>query len=67
MQDPNSAPQAVKKKKKFGQAKAANEGLERFVDWVNPAVSQLAKESEVEMFGLVVGFVMRMCKRGANA
>ena len=55
------------KKKKSRHAKATDEGLEGFVDWTNSTVSQLAKEREVEMFGLVVGFAIWMCKRVANS
>ena len=68
VQDPKPSPQVMmKKKKKSGQAKAASEGLEGFMEWTNPAVSQSAEEKEVEMSGLVAGFTMRMCKRAANA
>ena len=68
MQNPKLAPQAMtKKKKKSGQAKAAGEGLEGFVDWTNPAVSQSAKERETKMSSLVIGFTMWMHKRAANA
>ena len=67
MQDPKLTPQAAKKKKKkFGQTKVADEGLEGFVDWTNPAVSESAEERKVEMSGLIVGFVRRMHKRAAN-
>ena len=45
MQDPKPAPQVVtKKKKKSEQAKAANKGLEGFVDWTNSVVSQLTED-----------------------
>ena len=37
-------------------------GLEGFVDWMDPTVSQSAEEREVEMSSLVVGFVARMHK-----
>ena len=47
--------------------KVVNEGLEGFVDWTNPAVSESAKEREVEMSSLVPGFAMRMRKRANNA
>ena len=61
VQDPKPAPQAVTKKKS-GQAKVAGEGLEGFVDWTNPAVSQSIEVREAEMFGLVIGFAIRMRK-----
>ena len=56
-----------KKKKKSGQAKAADEGLEGFVDWMNLVVIQSAEEREAKMFGLVLRFAMRMRRRAANA
>ena len=63
MQDPKPAPQAVtKKKKKSKQAKAADEGLKGFVDWMNSEVNQLVEEREAEMFGLIIGFAIRMRK-----
>ena len=37
------------------------------MDWTNPVVSESAEESEVEMYGLIAGFSMRMHKRAANA
>ena len=69
MQDPKPTPQVVtkKKNKKSGQAKAAYKGLEGFVDWTNLEISQSIKKLEVEMFSLVVRFVIRMHKRAANA
>ena len=65
MQDPKPIPQTAKKKnkKKTMQAKAADAGLEGFVNWTNPGVSKSAKEEEVEMSGLVSGFAARMFKR----
>ena len=57
----------AKKKKNFGQAKFANEGLEGFVDLTNLTVSQSVEERETEMSGLVAGFAIRMRKRAANA
>ena len=54
-------------KKNSRQAKATDEGLEGFVDWTNPAVSQSIEEREVEMFGLVAVFAIQMRKRAANA
>ena len=68
LQDPKPAPQAViKKKKKFRQEKAVDEELEGFVNWTNPVVSQLVKEREAEMSGLVSGFAIRMHKRATNS
>ena len=66
LQDPKHVPQAAKKKK-FRQVKAAGEGLEGFVDWTNPVVSESTEEREAEMSGLVAGFAMRMRKCAANA
>ena len=37
------------------------------MDWTNPRVRKLAEEEEVEMSGLVSGFVARMRKRAASA
>ena len=37
------------------------------MDWTNPGVSELAKEEEAEMSGLVFSFAARMHKRAANA
>ena len=37
-------------------------GLEGFVDWTNPGVSELAKDEEAEISGLVSGFSARMRK-----
>ena len=45
-----------KKKKKTRQAKAADAGLEEFVDLMNPRVSESAEEEDVEMSSLVYGF-----------
>ena len=68
MQDPKLIPQAEKKyKKKTGQAKATSAGLEGFMDWTNPGVSQPDEEEEVEMLGLVSSFSARMRKRVAKA
>ena len=40
VRDPKPAPQMVtKKKKKSGHAKAIDEGLEGFVNWMNPVIS----------------------------
>ena len=47
--------------------KATGEELEGFVDWTNLSVSQSTKEREVEMSGLIAGFVMQMRKRAVNA
>ena len=64
MQDTRLTPEVAKKKKnkKSGQVKAAGEGLEGFVDWTNPVVSESIEEREVEMSSLVVGFAMWMHK-----
>ena len=37
------------------------------MDWMNPTVSESAKEREVEMSGLVAGFSTQMRKQAANA
>ena len=68
MQDTKPIPQAVKrkKKKKTEQAKAASVGLEGFVDWINPGVSESAEE-EAKMSGLVSGFAAMMRKRVARS
>ena len=66
MQDPKLAPQMAKKKKS-GQAKVVDEGLEGFVDLTNPTVSESTEERESEMSGLVTGFAMSRRKRAANA
>ena len=66
--DPKLAPQAVtKKKKKFGQAKAADKGLEGYIDCTNPTVSQSIEKREIEMFGLVAGFSIWMPKQAVIA
>ena len=68
MQDPKNALQAViKKKKKFEKVKVVGEGMEGFIEWTNPEVSQSVEERDAEMFGLVAGFAIRMHKRAANA
>ena len=72
MQDPKPAPQVRKKKKKkkgkkVGQIKAVGEGLEGFVDWVDPIVSELTEEREDDMSNLTVGFFARMCKWAISA
>ena len=41
-------------------------GLEGFVDWTNPRVSESTKE-EAEMSGLVSGFATMMRKRVASS
>ena len=56
-----------KKKKKTGQAKAANAGLEGFVDWTNPRVSESTEEEKAEMSVLVFNFSSRICKRVSSA
>ena len=66
--DSQPAPQATKKKKKkTGQTKVVGMGLEGFVDWTYPTVSQSAEEREVEMSSLVAGFFARMGKCVASA
>ena len=61
---PQACPQVAerKKKKKTEQSKAANAGLEGFVDWTNSRVSESAEEEEANMSYLVFGFAVRMCK-----
>ena len=49
----------TKKKKKTGQAKAANAGLEGFVDWMNPGVSESTEEEKAEMSVLVLDFAAK--------
>ena len=63
--DPQPAPQAAKKKKakKGGQTKAASARLEGFVDLKDLVTSELVEEMEDNMFNLVVGFAVRVCKR----
>ena len=56
-----------KKKKKIEQAKAADAGLEGFMDWISLVFKKSAEEEEAEMYGLIFGFVARMCKLAANA
>ena len=56
-----------KKKKKTRRAKVTDSGLEGFVDWTNPRVSELAEEEEAKMSSLVYDFSMTMHKRAANA
>ena len=53
---------AKKKKRKTGHDKVADKGFEGFVDWMDPIVIELAEVMEAEMFGLVTGFAVRMCK-----
>ena len=55
------------KKKKVGQVKAAGKGLEGFVDWTNPGISESNEEEEAEMSSLVFCFPARMCKLAVNA
>ena len=67
-QDSRPAPQAAKKKKKKkGKIIIAGAGLEGFVDWVDPNVSDPTKEMEDDMSSLATGFVDRMRKRAASA
>ena len=60
-----------KKEKKLGKAKAAGEGLEGFVDWVDLITSEPIKERDDErddeMSSLAVGFIVRMHKQAASA
>ena len=58
---------AKRKKKKVIRVKASGKGLEGFVDWTDPTVSESAKEREVEMSSLAAGFAAWLCKRAANA
>ena len=37
------------------------------MDWTDPIVSEFAKEREVEMSNLAIGFAEQMCKRAASA
>ena len=69
---PKAAPQATEKKKrkkakKVGQIKAADAGLDGFVDWVDPISSEPAEEREGDMSCLVVGFYARMRKWAGSA
>ena len=53
--------------KKSGQVKAFGKGLEGFVDWMNPKVSQSTEEREAKMFGLIARFAIRMRKQAVDA
>ena len=53
-----------KKKKKTWQKKATSVGVEGFVDWTNPGVSESVEE--VEISGLVSSFASRMRKRATS-
>ena len=54
-------------KTKTGQAKVVGKGLEGFMDWTNPRISESAEEEEAKMFGLVSSFATKMRKRAARA
>ena len=56
-----------KNKKKTRQGKAADVRLEEFMDLMNLGVSESAEEEDIEMFGLVFGFVANMHKLAASA
>ena len=65
-------PQATEKKKKkkankVGHIKAADTGLEGFVDWVDPISSEQVEERKGDMSSLVVGFFVRMRKWAVSA
>ena len=65
-QDSRVASQAAKKKKK-GKIIDAGEGLEGFMDWVDPNASDSAKDMEDDMSSFAVGFSTQMCKRAMSA
>ena len=54
------APQTVKRKKenKVGHIKAADTGLEGFVDWVDPTSSEPTEGRKNDMFNFVVGYAL---------
>ena len=69
-QDPQPAPQAVKKKKKAkkgGQTKAVGAGLKGFMGWMDPTASDPDEEREDDMSSLDTRFVARMCKRATSS
>ena len=41
-------------------------GLEGFVNWTDPMVSESATEREAKMSNLTIGFVVLLRKRAAN-
>ena len=70
-QDPQPAPEEVKKKnkkvKKGGHNKATNVGLEVFVDWTDPTASGPVEEMEDNLSILAAGFAVRMHKRATSS
>ena len=66
-QDSRPAPQAAKKKKKKGKIITVGAGLEDFVDWVDPNISDSTKEREADMSNLAAEFVAQMRKRAASS
>ena len=68
-QSPRSTPQSEKKKKenrtRTRQTKAADAGLEDFVDWMGIIANEPTEEEEMSSF--VVGFVVWMRKRAAGS
>ena len=54
-----------KKVKRARQTKDLSEGLEGFLDWVDP--SSIEPTEEGEMSNLIVGFAARMCKWDVRA
>ena len=60
-------PPMAKKKKKKGKIIAAGAGLEGFVDWRDPNVSQPAEKREDDMSSLATGFSGQIHKRVASA
>ena len=55
------------KNKKSGQAKEAGEGLAESVDWTNLEATQSIEEREAKMFGIIIGFSIRMHNLPAKA
>ena len=73
VQDLKTIPRSAKKKAKnkkekitIGQVKATDEGLEGFVDWLNPPVGDLAKGRGEDMSSLAARFTAWMCKCTAS-
>ena len=64
-QSPRAAPRLVKKRKtRVWQTKAADTGLEDFLDWTEVADIELIEEEEI--FSLTVGFAARKRKRSVT-
>ena len=51
-----------KRKKKVGQVKATDEGLEGFIDWGEPTASEPTKKKKDDMYSLAARFTAWMCK-----